>query len=90
MKGEMLMKDYSRRDVMLTTEDNPYDPFDEFDDWLRFDRDNGYNSLEYVARVAKTSIDLPDEDNTAEMERAIDSICFLNLTGNYKKVVRTF
>lgn len=82
-----IIVDTNRR-VALTTEDNPFDPFDEFDDWYAFDFQNGYHSLEYVARIAKTSNDLPDEDNLAEMERAIDEICYFNLTGNYKKVVK--
>lgn len=83
------MKDYSHRDVYLTTTDNPFDPWDEFDEWYDFDNRHGYHSLEYVARVAMCSSDLPEEDNIAELERAIDSICYLNLTGNYKKLVRT-
>ena len=38
----------------LTTFDNPYDPFDQFDQWYMFDTDKGYNSAAYLARIAKT------------------------------------
>lgn len=76
------------RAVALTTEDNPFDPFDEFDDWYTYDTQMGYNSLSYVARIAMTSDVLPEEVNDAETERAINEICYFNLTGNYKKVVK--
>lgn len=76
------------RTAMLTTEDNPFDPFDQFDEWHNFDLLSGYDCLGYVARLATTSHDYPDEYNSKIVEDAIDDICFLNLTGNYKKVVR--
>ena len=41
--------------VMLTTIDNPYDPFEEFDQWYSYDMDAGYNSCAYLARVSFTS-----------------------------------
>jgi hypothetical protein len=77
------------REVMLTTEDNPYDPLDDaqFDKWYAFDTQNGYNTLSYIARVASYSDALPEEKNDEEFERAIDEIISFNLTGNYKKVV---
>jgi hypothetical protein len=76
------------REVMLTTSDNPYDPFEQFDEWFAFDTQKGYNTCAYLARIAKTSNELPDNMNDEETERAIDEICFFNVTGNYKKVVR--
>lgn len=58
----------------LTTEDNPYNPFEEFADWFRYDVLHGYNSCEYLARIAHTSQQLTDQQNDAEVERAIDFI----------------
>lgn len=73
-------------DVALTTTDNPYDPFDEFVDWYTWDTTCGYHTCAYLARIARTSEELTDEDNLAERERAIDEICELNITGKYKKI----
>lgn len=73
---------------MVTTADNPYDYWDQFEQWNGFDVSCGYNTLAYLARVANTSDDLPDELYNREIERAVDEICYYNLTGNYKKVVR--
>ena len=76
------------RDVMITTFDNPYNPFDDFRRWLAYDQEKGYNSLSYLARVAKTSIELPEEDNIATIEQAIDEICRINNYSIYDKVVK--
>ena len=73
---------------MLTTEDNPFDPFDQFDDWYAFDTQMGYNTSSYLDRIAKTSPELSPEDYQREITRAIDEILRFNLTGNYKKVTR--
>lgn len=73
---------------MLTTIDNPFDPFDEFDQWYKFDTAKGYNSCAYVARIAKTSDEFPDEFNQAETERAIDEILEQNINGMYVKITR--
>lgn len=74
--------------TMLTTTDNPFDPFDDFDNWYIFDESKGYHSCGYLARIAKTSDELSDEENSEEIERAIDEICKFNLLGIYKKVSR--
>jgi len=73
------------RIVMLTTKDNPYDPYVDFDEWYAFDTQKGYNTCAYLARIARTSNGISDSDNDAEVERAIDEIVDLNLTGNYQK-----
>lgn len=73
---------------MLTTKDNPFDPFDQWDEWLAYDVDKGYNSINYLARVAISSNDLTPEEEAYEIEAAIDAIVDLNVLGTYKKVVR--
>ena len=75
-------------DVMLTTVDNPYDPFEEFTQWLLFDNEKGYGTCSYLARIARTSDQLSQEENDEEIERAIDEIIALDVQNIYKKVSR--
>lgn len=71
---------------MLTTKDNPFDPFDQFDSWFMFDNDHGYCSCSLLARIGKFSDNLTDKENFHEQERAIDEIIKLDPLGIYKKV----
>lgn len=74
----------------ITTFDNPYDPFDEFDDWYRFDMmDRGYNSCGVLARFLYTSDQFTDEENAYETERAIDYIIAHDPLNRFKKVKRS-
>ena len=73
---------------MLTTFDNPYDPFEQFDSWFLFDVEKGYNSCAYLARIARTSDGLSDEENDQEIERAIDEIIKYDFMNVYRKVTR--
>lgn len=73
---------------MLTTADNPYNPFTQFDEWLAFDEGAGYFTLPYLARIAYTSPDLSDEQNSEAIEEAINEILDFNLTGVYQKVTK--
>lgn len=72
--------------VALTTIDNPFDPFKQFDSWFLFDVEKGYNSCAFLDRVAKTSDQLSEEENEVEIERAIDEIIKYDFTNMYKKV----
>lgn len=74
--------------VMLSTIDNPYDPFDNFSSWYMFDVESGYNSCAYLARIAKTSEQFTDTENDEEVERAIDEIIQYDFRNIYVKVKR--
>lgn len=70
----------------LTTVDNPFDPFTQFDEWFAHDNDHGYFSCAYLDRIARTSDQLSEAENDAEIERAIDEIIRLDPLNIYKKV----
>ena len=70
----------------LTTFDNPYDPFKQFNSWFLFDVEKGYNSCGYLARIARTTDQMSDTENEEEIERAIDEIIQYDFMNIYKKV----
>lgn len=70
----------------ITTIDNPYDPFEQFDAWYMFDMDKGYNTCSYLDRIARTSSQLSDEENDKEIERAINEIIKYDFRNIYRKV----
>ena len=75
-------------EVMLTTFDNPYDPFDEFIPWFLFDVEKGYYTCSKLARIARSSEDFSVAEDKAETERAIDEIINYDFLNIYKKVTR--
>ena len=76
-------------EFVLTTIDNPFDPFEDFTSWFLFDVGKGYNSCSYLARIAKISDDMTEQEVSAEIERAIDEIIKYDFIGIYKKVKRS-
>ena len=75
-------------EAMLSTIDNPYSPFIDYDLWYAWDSIKGYNTPSYLARVAKTSNDLSDLDYNKALEEAIDEIVSENVLGVYIKVTK--
>lgn len=73
---------------MLTTFDNPYNPFDDFTKWWLWDVTHGYNSCALLARVSGNKDELTDEEQSASIEKAIDSIIDCDFFHVYKKVKR--
>lgn len=58
--------------ITLTTNDNPYNPITDFDEWFAFDTQKGYNTCSLLARtIEQTSPSLVEESN---IELAIDEI----------------
>lgn len=73
-------------DVMLTTVDNPYDPFEQYDLWESFDQENGYNTPSVLAQYADVSNSMTDSEQLYEISNAIDEILQDDLLLIYKKV----
>ena len=76
------------KEVMLTTFDNPYDPFDEFVPWWMYDIEKGYNTCSLLARIARYSEEFSTVEDKIETERAIEAIIDNDFLNIYKKVVR--
>jgi len=75
-------------EYMLTTVDNPYNPFTHYDEWHRWDAEAGYHTSEFLARIARTSEELSDADQELALDLAIDEIVRENVLGLYRKVAR--
>ena len=71
---------------MLTTVDNPFDPFEQFTSWWLFDIEKGYNSCSRLMRIANISDDMSSKEEEEEIERAIDEIVKYDFLDIYKKV----
>lgn len=73
---------------MLTTIDNPHNPFDEYEAWHAFDMWKGYRTSEFLARLVVTSHELSEADYWLSIDQAIDEILKNNVYGVFKKVSR--
>lgn len=71
---------------MLSTVDNPYNPFRQFDKWMQWDVTAGYDTAGYLARIINTSDDLSEADEERVLDNAIDEIIRENLYGVHIKV----
>ena len=73
-------------EFLLTTVDNPFNPFLQWEQWLSFDTMKGYNTCGYLARIAIVSHDLSELDEEQAIEMAMDEIVKENVYGVHKKV----
>lgn len=78
----------SDKEYMISTKDNPYNYFTEFDQWNRWDQAKGYHTLAYLARVTRTSHELPQALQDAAIDEAIEDILNENPFGPYIKIER--
>jgi hypothetical protein len=73
-------------EYMLTTVDNPFNPFTEFEEWLDYDSRMGYNTASFLDRIAKVSNELSQPDQALAIQDAIDEIVDENVSGMWRKV----
>jgi hypothetical protein len=84
-----IVVDSNEPEYMLTTVDNPFDPFTQFDEWMAYDVMMGYNTAAFLARVARISDDLSEPDQQLAISLAIEEICEENVSGMWRKVSRS-
>ena len=73
----------------LTTFDNPFNPFENFDEWFAFDVQHGYNTCGKLMRIANVENDMSEVEYNNEIERAIDEIIQYDFVELYRKVYNT-
>jgi hypothetical protein len=73
---------------MISTSDNPFNPFDDYDAWFNWDMVKGYHTPSLLDRLMVTSDQLSDSDQAADLEDAIDRLVDLNPNGMIIKVTR--
>lgn len=79
------------QECMLTTTDNPYNPFTNFSEWYSCDEwlarmENRPTCCAYLARISMVGEDISDQEYCQVMNDAIDEIVKLNLNGKFKKI----
>ena len=79
---------YKSSEFMLTTVDNPYDPFEQFTSWLLFDNEKGYNTCGKIARIAQFTDDMTQKEIDIETDRAINEIILNDFLNIYVKAYR--
>lgn len=66
--------------TLITTTDNKYNPFTQYDQWAAYDEAVcGYYSMSYLARIASISPDFSPAEMDQAIEDACDEICEMDL-----------
>lgn len=71
---------------MLTTLDNPFDPFDDYKAWHMFDCEKGHNTSSRIARIAQLNSEMTQKEEEEEMDRVMDLIIKYDAEDKYIKV----
>jgi hypothetical protein len=74
--------------TMLTTIDNPFSPFTEFEEWFAFDIQKGYNTCALLDRVVPSRESLDEEDELSMIESAKLKIVQFNTSGRHVLVTK--
>lgn len=76
----------------LTTIDNPFDPFEQYESWLNYDKRMNYDTPGLQSRYARTSDELSDAENEIEINDAITRVIVndpLNMYIRVRKLVKS-
>ena len=70
---------------LLTTLDNPYNPFVDFTSWYMFDCEKGHNTSSRLARIANLNSEMTQKERDEEMDRAMNLIVKFDFEDLYVK-----
>ena len=73
------------KQYLLTTLDNPYNPFVDFTSWYMFDCEKGHNTSSRLARIANINAEMTQKEREEEMDRVMDLIVKYDLEDLYVK-----
>ena len=60
-----------KNEFKITTFDNPFSPFTQFDEWYQYDTTNGYDTLGLLSRMSLSSPNLSADDQNRIIESAM-------------------
>lgn len=75
------------RKVHITTIDNPFNPFKDFDNWFLYDVEKGYYSCSRIARLVDNLDNTEEKEEDELIEEAIDRLVEIDPLDLYRKLV---
>lgn len=73
-------------EYMLTTVDNPWSPFTNYDEWYEWDANAGYATPGLLARIANITLELSENDLQFQISEAMKEIVRVNASGMHRLV----
>lgn len=74
------------KDWMISTSDNPYNPWTQFHEWFVWDETNGYHTCQRLAKLSDFTDDLGDTEELLSYYDAAEKLLLYNVPGNYIRV----
>ena len=74
---------------LLTTIDNPFNPFDDFASWYKFDCEKEHFTCSRIARLADIDDEMTQREVEDELERVMNFIVRYDPEEKYMKVHET-
>ena len=72
-------------EYLLTTTDNPYNPFEQFSLWNLFDKEKGHHTCDLIGRLSQLSDGMTQKEEEEEYDRVADFIIQHDMQDKYKR-----
>lgn len=86
--ADSVVEEKLKEEYIISTSDNPYNPWTQFDEWFNYDVVHGYNTCSILARLCEVSTDLGEREELLSYYDAAEKMLNYNVTGNYVKVYK--